>query len=202
MAFKSSPRTGYGIQDFYKTAASFGLARNNTFRIKSITSAVNPNSEQLGSAGELFNQVVDNLLIFVKEGSLPSRIIKTGKVFFKSFEYNVPLDASYPENTSWRVSFYSDKDYELRKFLELWSVSTFDEHSQAGNFTWTTCDIELNLIDYYTQKSPATLEGRRIKLVGCYPVSIGQIAYDNTSTGTIVSVDAQIAFQYIITDSD
>lgn len=199
-------RTGYGLQDFYRIARDYGLARNNTFRIENITSQSNPSTGQLQSAGEIFNNQTDELFIFTRDGALPSRRISTGKVFFKSFEYNVPLDASYPENTGWRVSFYCDKDYKLRQLLELWSVSTFDEHSQIGGNTWTTCDIELKLIDYYSGKSssqdPSNIKGRRFKLIGCYPVNIGQISYDNTSTGSMVNMDATLAFQYLITDPD
>lgn len=210
------PRIGYGIQDFYSTALTYGLARNNAFRIESITSQTNEPSGPLQlftgpqTPGQLFNSANDDLLIFTRDGSLPSRRISTGKVFFKSFEFNVPLDASYPENTSWRVSFYCDKGYILRKLLELWSVGTFDEHTQAGGPVWTTCDIELKLINYYskestsaeTQDDPSNMPGRRFKLVGCYPVNIGQISYDNTNSGSIVTMDATLAFQYIITDPD
>ena len=132
---------GYSIKDFYTTATTFGLARNNAFRIKDIT----------GPAGSLFNNTANQsqLLIFAKDGTIPSRQISTGKVNYKAFTFIVPLEAQYPENASWKVSFYSDSAYVLRELMEKWSVGTYNEHSNASLLNWTQCDIELSLINEF-----------------------------------------------------
>lgn len=185
----------YGIQDFYKTAQRYGLARNNVFRINQISNGVFlPDDDK-------------NLYVFVKEGGIPSRQIQTGKVSWKAFDFNVPLNATYPENTSWRVSFYSDQYFIIRSFLELWSKGTFSEH---GHYTsldvnqrlaFGNCDIEIMLLDLSTETGSNINEGARDKQVytlkGCFPVNIGAISYNTTSSGEIISVDATIAFQYV-----
>ena len=129
---------GYKIQDFYQAATKFGLARNNAFRIKNIS----------GDAGNFFAGNIGDLLIFAKDGTIPSRVIKTGEVKYKSFSFVVPLEAQYPENQSWKVTFYCDGNYILRQLLEKWSVGTYNEHSNNSNLNWTNCNIDLALIDY------------------------------------------------------
>jgi len=189
---------GYNIQDFYNTATTFGLARNNAFRIKDIT----------GPAGSLINRVAEGnqLLIFARDGTIPSRQISTGKVNYKAFTFVVPLEAQYPENASWKVTFYSDSQYALRQLMEAWSVGTYNEHNNTSLFDWTACNIQIDLIDYYNSDPIRGVPGdmpvhRTYTLVGCFPTNIGQISYDNTSTGSIVTLDVILAFQYIISEN-
>ena len=204
---------GYNIKDFYNTATTFGLARNNAFRIKDIA----------GPAGSLINSVASQLLIFAKDGTIPSRQISTGKVNYKAFTFVVPLEAQYPENASWKVTFYSDSQYALRQLMEKWSVGTYNEHNNTSLLDWTACNIQIDLIDYYNSKTHANSSSepssepsdmqrffvpsgdmpvrRTYTLVGCFPTNIGQISYDNTSTGSIVTMDVILAFQYIISEN-
>ena len=200
---------GYSIKDFYTTATKFGLARNNAFRIKDIT----------GPAGSLFNNAADRseLLIFAKDGTIPSRQINTGKVNYKAFSFVVPLDAQYPENASWKVTFYGDSSFQLRQLMEEWSVGTYNEHSNTSSLEWVDCNIQIDLIDYanvynaktFTQRFPQNPQGyfgpgfksKTYTLAGCFPTNIGQISYDNTSTGSIVTLDLTLAFQYIISEN-
>lgn len=203
---------GYSIKNFYESATRFGLARNNAFRIKNIT----------GPAGSLINNTANHseLLIFAKDGTIPSRQINTGKVNYKAFSFVVPLDAQYPENASWKVTFYSDSQYTLRQLMEAWSVGTYNEHSNTSSLAWIDCNIQIDLIDYYNTRDAKTPSNtlkkevsgfsslptsdmpvrRAYTLVGCFPTNIGQISYDNTSTGSIVTLDLTLAFQYIISE--
>ena len=204
---------GYNIKDFYNAATTYGLARNNAFRIKDIT----------GPAGSLINSDTNQLLIFAKDSTIPSRQISTGKVNYKAFTFVVPLEAQYPENASWKVTFYSDSQYALRQLMEKWSVGTYNEHNNTSLFDWTACNIQIDLIDYYNSKTHANSSSepssepsdmqrffvpsgdmpvrRTYTLVGCFPTNIGQISYDNTSTGSIVTMDVILAFQYIISEN-
>ena len=201
---------GYSIKDFYTAATTFGLARNNAFRIKDIT----------GPAGSLFNNTANQsqLLIFAKDGTIPSRQISTGKVNYKAFSFVVPLDAQYPETSSWKVTFYGDSSFQLRQLMEAWSVGTYNEHSNTSSLEWVDCNIQINLIDYANVKNAKSMtrrgedsggyiggglesRGRTYTLVGCFPTNIGQISYDNTSTGSIVTLDLTLAFQYIISEN-
>ena len=203
---------GYSIKDFYTAATTFGLARTNAFRIKDIT----------GPAGSLFNNTANQsqLLIFAKDGTIPSRQISTGKVNYKAFSFVVPLDAQYPENSSWKVTFYGDSSFQLRQLMEAWSVGTYNEHSNTSSLGWVDCNIQIDLIDYansfhaktFTRRVPQNPQGyetfplggfksKTYTLVGCFPTNIGQISYDNTSTGSIVTLDLTLAFQYIISEN-
>ena len=180
---------GYKIQNFYQSATKYGLARNNAFRVKNIS----------GDAGSFFAGDTAELLIFAKDGAIPSRVVKTGEVKYKSFSFVVPLEAQYPENQSWKVTFYCDANYILRQLLEKWSVGTYNEHSNNSTLDWTNCNIELALVDY-TRGS--MIENRTYTLVGCFPVNIGSLSFDTTSTGAPLTLDMTLAFQYIKTGND
>ena len=125
----------YGIKDFYTAAQRYGLARNNVFRVKTITDGVFLDGEDTA------------LYVYAKEGSIPSRQIATGNVSYKSFNFVVPLEAKYPENTAWTLTFYSDQDYIIRSLLEKWSKNTFNEHGHTSTLNFTQCDLELVLLD-------------------------------------------------------
>ena len=182
---------GYSINNFYNAATTYGLARNNAFRINNIT-----------GIDSILNSANTELLIFAKDGTIPSRQISTGKVNYKAFTFIVPLEAQYPENASWKVSFYSDSAYVLRELMEKWSVGTYNEHSNSSLLNWTQCDIELSLINYYENNS--SLKDKEVdtnnikyRLVGCFPTNVGQMSYDTTSNGATVTLDLTLAFQYI-----
>lgn len=137
----------YGIKDFYTAAQRYGLARNNVFRVKNITNGVFLDGEDSA------------LYVYAKEGSIPSRQITTGNVSYKSFNFVVPLEAKYPENTAWTLTFYSDQDYIIRDLLEKWSKNTFNEHGHTSILNFTDCDLELVLLDLnwdgkYTPPTP------------------------------------------------
>ena len=125
----------YGIKDFYTAAQRYGLARNNVFRVKNITNGVFLDEEDSA------------LYVYAKEGSIPSRQISTGNVSYKSFNFVVPLEAKYPENAAWTLTFYSDQDYIIRSLFEKWSKNTFNEHGHTSTFNFTQCDLELVLLD-------------------------------------------------------
>lgn len=184
-----SLQTGYGIQDFYKTATSRGIARDNLFRIKSI--------------GDVFDSNSDDLLIYAKTGTVPSRNINTAKVNFKSFEYVVPMGAFYPENTNWPITFLCDSKYVLRDVLETWSRSTFDEHNQLNVKNLVNIDAVLlnNSFTDITNNSRMK-EVRSYKFIGCFPTNVGAMSYNTESTGAFVTCSVNIAFQYYITDNN
>ena len=196
-------QTGYGIADFYNTITGRGLARNNVFRIKSI--------------GSIFGVEDSDLLIYAQGGSIPSRQISSSTVSFKTFDYIVPMAASYPENSSWSVIFYCDSAYRLRDILETWSRSTFDEHKNIS-IVQGPVDIELVLIENsiknYTPLprdrpvpavNPMTngipKEIRKYTLKGCFPYSIGSTSYSVGNGGEFATGPVNIAFQYVISEN-
>lgn len=183
------PNPGYDIAHFYNTVTRRGLARNNLYRVKSI--------------GEIFSGT-DNadLLIFAKDGAVPSRTIETQNINYKDFNFTVPMAAKYPENTSWAVNFYSDKNYVIRGLFEAWSRSTYDEHQHTQERSFALNDIEISLLDNSSSdpKNRELKEIRTYKLVGTFPVNIGQIQYNAGSSGEFVTLSVNIAFQYVVVE--
>jgi hypothetical protein len=185
---------GYGIRDFYTTATKYGLARNNMFRVKSISN-------------NIFQPGTDELLVFAKSGSIPSRVINTAKVSFKSFDFVVPMNASYPENQGWSIEFYCDNSYIIRSMLEQWSKGTFNEHGHFRDMQWHNCDIELVLLDVSSDigdpydpdpiNSGEDRETMSYTLRGCFPLNIGAMSYNSTGSGEVVSMQTTLAFQYV-----
>jgi hypothetical protein len=170
---------GFGIKDFYQTAVTRGFARTNTFRIKNITG--------------VFNGEDSDLLLFAQGGTIPSRNIYYSSVSFKAFDFNVPMNSSYPESTSWSVNFYCDSDFILRDVLESWSRRAFDEHKHIS--TTSLSDIEFVLLDGYLR------ETRNYKLIGCYPTQVGSMSFSVGNAGELATCNVNIAFQYVISDN-
>ena len=180
-------RTGYGITDFYNTITQRGLARNNMFRIKSI--------------GNIFDGENDDLLLYAQGGSIPSRQITSSTVSFKTFDYIVPMAASYPENSSWSVTFYCDSAYKLRDILETWSRKTFDEHKNIS--VQAPVDIEVVILENsFKERGAEMTEQRFYTLKSCFPISVGSMSYSVGNAGEFATIPLNIAFQYVISKNN
>lgn len=188
----------HSLQDFYKTATRYGFARDNLLRLNSITGVA-------GDGKNIFpgNDNDKNFNIYLKTASLPNRRINTIAVNFLSFPFNVPAEADYPENNSFSVTFYCDKYYIIRDIFERWSDTIYNEHSIASTTNFTNCNLELSLLD--NSNANNTLENmqivKKIKLFGCFPNNIGNIAYDTSGNGNIVTVNATLTFQYMTSET-
>lgn len=188
----------HGLQDFYKTATRYGFARDNLLRLTNIT----------GTAGDgkpIFpnNETDKNFNIYLKTSTLPSRRINTVPVNFLAFPFNVPVEADYPENNSFPVTFYCDKYYIIRDIFERWSESLYNEHTIASTTNFANCNLQLSLLD--NSDANSALENmkiiKNINLYGCFPNNIGNISYDTSSSGNIVTVNATLTFQYMTSET-
>lgn len=188
----------HGLQDFYKTVTRYGFARNNLLRLTNITGLA-------GDGKQIFpsNPVDKNFNIYLKMGSVPSRRINTLNVNFLSFPFNVPMEADYPESTSFPVTFYCDKYYILRDIFERWSDSTYNEHNISTSTNFNNCNVELSLLD--NSDANSGLENMRIikkiTLFGCFPNNIGSLSYDTSSNGDVVTINANLTFQYLTSET-
>lgn len=184
-----------GIQEFYQTATSKGFARKNLFRITRIND---------GNSDIYVPDSTGNLYLYAKTGLIPSRTVKNSTIPFKGFQFNVPTVIDYPESTSWNVEFFSDEEYIIRDLFEKWSTATFDEHTSTTTAKWWNSSLDMIVLKNSTTKGERLSNERFAKkytLKGTYPANIGSIAYDVGDNGNIVSLNVNLAFQYVISES-
>jgi hypothetical protein len=184
-----------GIQEFYQTATSKGFARKNLFRITRISD---------GNRDIYAPDASGNLYLYAKEGSIPSRTIKSTALDYKSFKLNVPTVAEYQEAGGWSVQFFSDENYIIRNLFEIWSTQSFDEHTSTTSAKWWNSSLEMIVLKNSTEKGgnlSTERFGKKYTLKGIYPSNIGTIGYDVTDSGNIVNLNLTLGFQYVISES-
>lgn len=188
----------HSLQDFYQTVTRYGLARNNLLRLEQITGLT-------GDGKPIFPSNDDdrNFNIYLKTATLPSRKIETTTVNYKSFNFNIPMGATYPDSNAFSVTFYSDKYYIIRDLFERWSNGTYNEHRFITTTNFQACNIYLSLVDN-SDANTLIEEMKPIKryiLVGCFPNLVGGINYDTSSNGDIVTIPATLSYQYVISET-
>lgn len=171
----NSNNRGLGLQDFYRTVSERGVARDMQFRII-----------QLGDSK--FN---NEDLIYIRTGSIPNREIMTDAVHFRGFKFNVPLTVSYPGSEGWDIEILMDRDYKIYDKLYEWHKSYFDESTLMGN----NIPDSSNIIELVAVNDTLDI-AKRIKLYGCFPTKLGDIKYSIGGTGTAISINMTIAYQY------
>jgi len=195
------------IADFYKTATKRGFARTNLFRVNSIARNGTSNSVIYEPSADGF----DNLFLYADGGIIPSRTIGITTIDFKTFKYNVPTTANYPESNSWTVTFKTDRDYVLRDVFEKWSVDTFDEHTSLSNKpNWWDCVVSLSLLansgPAFKSNKPGVAATepysiRDYKLYGAFLINVGTMTYNLKTGNEIVNQTASIGLQYITSEN-
>ena len=186
----------YGLKDFYSTATRYGFARDNLLRLESISGVA-------GDGKPLFPDSIKDLQLYLKMATLPSRNITSGKVNYRSFTFNVPMEATYQENLGYAVTFYCDKWYIIKDILERWSNATYNEHQFISSTNFNACNMSLLLLDN-SNSNEVLSEMKQLKrytLNGCFLTQIGQMAYDVSSKGVISTCAANLAFQYVTSEN-
>ena len=168
------------ISQFYKNVQNHGFSKNYNFFVESIEGL--PTSP----AWKQFN-------LYVQATKVPSRRINTTKVPYKAFEFVVPTNASYPDNESWDITFYSDDTFLIRDIFESWSKSVYDNNTNSSSYIdkLSTSIIKLNLLDNHNNIV------RVYTLHGVFPVLVNAMEFNASDNGTEVSkVRVTLAFQY------
>ena len=212
------------LKKFYNAAQKFGFAKDNFFRVTNINCKDVPVSDSISV--NYINDFFKNpdYFLFVKTGTVPTRKINTTKVYYKSFGFNIPTNSIYPNSANWSLKFYSDDKYIIKNIFERWSQQLYNEHGFKSGLTFNT-DINFSLYRPGNLEDTFKLTDKRAKgggrkiedarraqqrldvfelqevrqytLYGCFPIQIGEIMYDTTKTGSLVSVDVTFAYQYI-----
>ena len=164
------------IQKFYSQASARDFARAFQFRLTSF-----------GNVG--FSQ---EHLTYVETASLPGRQINNVQVPYMGLQFNVPGTASYPGSGGYNVVFRCDQKYDLRSVLESSLFNTFDESTSTGEYnlpgsestlTMELLNKDMEAVRYYT-------------LFGVYLQSLGDTSYDIKDNGTILTIQAVLAYQF------
>lgn len=170
------------IQGFFQNAINKDFARQNLFRVISITTPV-----------VTFDQTD---LVYITSTTLPARAINNVSVPFMGLKFNVPGTASYPTSEAWQVTFRMGQDLQVRQKLEIWSRSIFDDATSTGNYSAGALgNVVLSLFDKSGQNPIATYN-----LIGAYIQNIGTFTLNTTTQGEIIEAQATLAYQYWTSD--
>jgi hypothetical protein len=190
------------IQKFYTQAAARDFARLFQFRVRNF---------QIRNR----NLLTEDDLIYVESASLPGRTINNVPVPFMGLSFNVPGTATYPGSTGYALTFRCDASYEIRDRLESASFAAFSDETTSGDYRLPGPDSML-VLDLLTPGTaglgvngvpvtslPSAIKGspeptvvRSYQLFGVYVASIADTNYTVTDTGTIATVQANLAYQF------
>jgi len=172
---------GMGLGGFYTQALSRDFSRDFQMRVLSIGPGV-------------LNQA-DNVLI--TSTTLPGYQINNQVVPFMGLQFNVPGSGSFPGSAGWAVTFRCDQQLNIRQKLIVWQQSIFNAFpyeagESVGAYGPKGFETVANVIVFDRDGKTA----RGMKLVGIYPVTVGDITYDTTGSGKEVTLQATLAYQW------
>ena len=174
-----------GIKQFYTQAQERGFSRDFQLKV----------TQWQFQKQSLFTE---SELVYIKTVDLPSKKIENIEAPYMGLKFNVPGVVTYPNSSSWSITFYADKNLDLRTRLEAAMDLTYNNYGDNQNLTNVpTKDslIELALVDDNINKI------RTYKLVGAYITDLGSINYKLTGNGAIQEIKATVAYQYWAADS-
>lgn len=166
------------IQSFFKVAQERDFARDFQFRVF----AINNRGKSI---------VTQEDLVFAQTAILPARTIANQPVPFMGLSFNVPGAAQYDGSPSYAIQFRADGEHVLRTLFEDWSREVFEDKTSGGAYRmFADSIIELHLMNQSNEKQLG------YKLIGVYPVTVGELSYDRAGTGAPITFTATVAYQY------
>lgn len=177
---------GMGIGGFYNEALKKDFSRNHQMRVVNI-----------GPGGFITKE--DN--VYITAAVLPGYNINNQQVPFMGMQFNIPGSGSFPGSDSWNVTFRCDSQLNIREKILGWQKSIFnafpDEmRNSVGAYNPKSTDTYVDLVVF--DRDGKTVRG--IKLIGCYPTSLGEISYDATGSGEPVTMQVTLAYQWWTTN--
>ena len=197
------------LQDFITAANTYGFGKRYNFQVADIKGA--PVDVELKP-----------FLLYVETFTLPSRKTNTTTVPYKAFDFNVPTNASFPESSRWRVTFFSDEDLLIKTLFEDWSNFLYEpvnNYSAPGIYANPIAAIDLfnnpfervvnyprpRVVNYPFGNCELTLDLKNdkdetiktITLYGVFPILVEGIEYNVGDNGeTVARLPVTLAFQY------
>lgn len=167
-----------GIENFYDAAITNDFARQNLFRVISLGGIRFTTQE----------------LLYVTTTTLPGRAITNVTVPFMGMTFNVPGTANYPNSQGWQVTFRVPANLSVRRKLEDWTTSIFDDSNSTGSYSVPSKDASNQVVLSLLDKKGTPL--RTYTLFGAYCQSVGDLTVNLTSAGEILEQTATLAYQY------
>lgn len=160
------------ILDFYNTAQQKEFSRKFQFRVQSL--------------GPLTEQD----MCYITTSKLPGKTIYNVKVAYMGLDFNIPGAVQYTGSDAWDLTFRADEGMNIRSAIDGWQSAIFSHQASGGAYGVPTQQATLTLLG----KNDAPL--RSYILHGIYPVKIGEIEYDRTNAGDVVTFNATFAYQF------
>jgi hypothetical protein len=178
--------TGMGIGAFYNQALTKDFSRDFQMRVVDI------------GPGNILGKE-DN--VYITTTVLPGYAIANQAVPFMGLQFNVPGGGSFPGSDAWAVTFRCDAQLNIREKLIGWQKSVFnafpnDASNSVGAYGPKGTDTVAKLV--ILNRDGATARG--VQLIGVYPVTVGDINYDATANGNVVTMPVTLAYQYWVSD--
>lgn len=167
------------ISDFYRVAQERDFSRDFQFRVLNIQS------------GDGSFRIVEDDLVYAKGGSIPGRTINVSEIPYMGLNFRVPGGATY--TGEYTLQFYSDRVDSLRTLLLNWTRDTFDDATSTGNYFIAKETSIVDLVQLDTQLNRVS----QFTLVGAFPISVGDVAYDPSGNGAPVEFEVNLGYQYV-----
>ncbi len=179
---------GMGIGAFYNQAVNKDFSRDHQMRVV-----------RIGPGGIITQE--DN--VFITTAVLPGYAIANQAVPFMGLQFNIPGSGNFPGSDSWAVTFRCDANLNIREKLIGWQKAIFnafpdDDFNSVGAYGPKSIETTAELAVFNRDGKVV----RNIALIGCYPVTIGEIAYDTTANGNVVTMAATLAYQWWTSPGD
>ena len=133
-----------------------------------------------------------------KSAALPATNVGTVELPFRGRVVKVPGDRTYE---TWTATFYNDDAFKLRAAYEKWIALTngVDANVAEVDISDVFQDIQVTQLDKFAGGANQLEPIRTYRLVGAWPVSVGQIAVAYDNNDSYEEFDVEFAYQYHIT---
>ena len=165
------------IQDFYAAAQEKEFARNFQFAVRTL------------------GPFTEKDLLYVESTTLPGKTIQNQVVPFYGLDFNVPGTVKYDNSAAWSVTFRVDEGANIRNKMENYVKEIFDDETSTGKYGVPVEQATFDLLGKELQPL------RRYTFTGLYPVTVGELTYNVTDAGTILTIPLTFAYQYYRIDT-
>ena len=135
------------------------------------------------------------VMYMCKSAALPATNVGTVELPFRGRVVKVPGDRTYE---TWTATFYNDDAFKLRAAYEKWIALTngVDANVAEVDIADVFQDIEVTQLDKFAGGANQLEPIRTYRLVGAWPVSVGQIAVAYDNNDSYEEFDVEFAYQF------